>query len=147
MALKLLVHLVAHVVEQVNDFLIIPLPFALFELEPRCDLIQWLCEICNLAHPLQFAETVQDLGLHLRPLRFVVQQEELNLPDQLLFTLVNRFLLHLKGSLHVSQQEICVFQLLISLFRPLFNHSVKVAGRVSSWQKGDVDAYLVTSAS
>lgn len=68
---------------------------------------------------------MEDLSFHLGPLCLVVQQEKLYLPDKFLLTLVNRLLLHLEGTLDIPKEQICVFQLLVCLFCPRFDHPNK----------------------
>ena len=102
--LELEVHLEADVVEEVDDLLVVSFAFDLLRLHPSCDLVQRLREVGHLAHPLEFAEAVEDLGLDLAPLGAVVQQQELDLAHQLLLSLVDGVLLHLEGAFDIFQE-------------------------------------------
>ena len=106
--MELLRHLEAHIVQQVNYLLIITLSFDLFGLQPDCNLVERLGEVGHLAHRFELAESVQHLGLDLRPLGPIVQEEQLDLAHELLLPLINIVLLHLKRALHVTQQQVRV---------------------------------------
>ena len=66
---------------------------------------------------------MQDLGLDLLPLRPIVQQEQLDLPDEFLLPPIYIILLHLEGALDIAQEQVCVIQLLICLLRARVYHS------------------------
>ena len=123
--LKLLRHLEAYVVQQVNDLLIVPLSFDLLRLQSDGNLVQRLSEVGHLTHRLELTQPMQHLGLDLRPLGAVVEEEELNLAHELLLPLVHVILLHLERALHVPQQQVRVVQLLVRLFRPGAYHPSK----------------------
>ena len=87
---------------------------------------------------------MQDLGLDLLPLRPIVQQEQLDLPDEFLLPPIYIILLHLEGALDIAQEQVRVIQLLICLLRARVYHSETDRLLANDWNDRRINTYELT---
>ena len=116
------IHLGTDIVKEVYYFLIVFLSLRLLDCQSLSYIVKRLCKVRYLSHIFQFVQSEDDLLLHLLPLSFVIQQEELYFPDNFVLALANIVLLYLKRSLNIPKQQVSIFELAVCFFLLLTYH-------------------------